>query len=93
MKKVILTLLTFLSLHVSAAMVEKEISIDFQNFPELTMSPPLDFSTVANNGQTNCTNYKIVESPVTISFSKGLGTLGAAIYRIDDFYRLILRAF
>ena len=57
------------------------------------MSPPLDFSTVANNGQTNCTNYKIVESPVTISFSKGLGTLGAAIYRIDDFYRLILRAF
>ena len=96
MKKVILTLLTFLSLHVSATMVEKEISIDFQKFPELWMSPSLDFSTIANHGQTNCTNYMIRESehsPVTVSFSTGVGTLGAAIYRVDEYYSLILRSF
>ena len=57
------------------------------------MSPDLDFSKLSNNGQTNCTNYKIIASPVTISFSIGQGTLGAAIYRVDDNYRLILRAF
>ena len=93
MKRVILTLLTILSLHASAAMVEKEITIDFQKFPELTMSPAFNFATMSNNGQTNCTNYKILDSPLTLSFSTGRGTLGAAIYRIDDAYRLILRSF
>ena len=93
MKKALLMLIIFLSIQASAAMVEKEVTINFQKFPELTLSPEFNFKTMANNGQTNCTTYKIIQSPITISFSTGKGTLGAAIYRIDDFYRLILRAF
>ena len=92
MRKYLLALFALISIH-SFSATEKEITFDFNKPLELDFTPVINSIPLGNGDVLNITDYTVSLGPISIKFTKGVGTLGAAINRSGDSYSITLRSF